>query len=184
MNVKPIGFVARLGDNAGFIVRIERYGSGRKLPAPRILLDTSGTTPRPFRSALRAMEALELFKASPRAVKQADASTVEAITAPAPVREPRAAAPRPKSTCRTALSRPAPPPPAERRCNPFVDAKAAQRAETEALIRKARYGKAKIKVTRYGECVRDNLNPRRGGILPAHLDPRALVDHEDIHRTA
>ncbi len=53
-----------------------------------------------------------------------------------------------------------------------------QRAETAALIRKARYGKRKLAITRLpcGERQSDSIIPRRrgGGMLPAHLNPLTM----------
>ena len=53
--------------------------------------------------------------------------------------------------------------------------KSEQRAETEALVRKARYGKAKLAITRCPEFERRRYRTAtRGGMMPAHLDPRKL----------
>ena len=67
---KEIGYVVPLsGITRGFTVCVTRYPSGRLLPAPRTILDTSGDKPRPFASVLAALDALALWKAGPRAVK-------------------------------------------------------------------------------------------------------------------
>jgi len=52
-----------------------------------------------------------------------------------------------------------------------------QRAETEALVRKARFGKRKLAITRCPAGMRQwdsNINYRHGGVLPGHLDPRTM----------
>ena len=59
--------------------------------------------------------------------------------------------------------------------------KAEQRAETAALIRKARYGKRKLAITRCPPGARqsDSILQRRtrGGMMPAHLNPLTMGDH-------
>lgn len=61
--------------------------------------------------------------------------------------------------------------------------KAQQRAETEALVRKARYGKRKLAITRLpgGQRQADSILQRRarGGMLPSHLNPLTMGDHCD-----
>ena len=59
-----------------------------------------------------------------------------------------------------------------------------QRAETAALIRKARYGKAKLAITRCPPGARqwDSLNHKHGGVIPAHLNPVTMVEVTDARR--
>lgn len=59
--------------------------------------------------------------------------------------------------------------------------KSAQRAETEALVRKARYGKRHLAITRCPPGARqyDSITEKRGGVMPGDLDPRVLPDRAD-----
>lgn len=55
--------------------------------------------------------------------------------------------------------------------------KAQQREELAALVRKARFGKQKLRITRCPPgAYENNLHLRRqsGGMLPAHLNPVTL----------
>lgn len=49
--------------------------------------------------------------------------------------------------------------------------KAQQRAETAALVRKARYGKRKLAITRCLPGQERNYTPKHGGVCPGHLNP-------------
>lgn len=78
---KTIGAVIALtGTFPGFVVRVERYGSGRKLPQPRVLMMPDG---KPFASRFAAMDALTAWKADPKSVRQVKAAD------PVPVRTTR-----------------------------------------------------------------------------------------------
>lgn len=55
--------------------------------------------------------------------------------------------------------------------------KAQMRADLDKLIRKARYGKAKLRVTRCpaGDCHGNTYLTRKfGGVMPGHLNPVTL----------
>lgn len=57
--------------------------------------------------------------------------------------------------------------------------KVEQRAETAALVRKARFGKAKLAITRLPDAVweRDScIRYKNGHMLPAHLNPVTMGD--------
>lgn len=63
--------------------------------------------------------------------------------------------------------------------------KAEMAAETEKLLRKARYGKRRVKVTRCPDGIPMGVwNGRRGGMLPSDLDPvkLQLTRTDDEHR--
>lgn len=63
--------------------------------------------------------------------------------------------------------------------------KAEMQAETDRLIRQARYGKRKLRITRCPDGIPMGVrNPKRGGILPADLDPvmLQLTRTDDEHR--
>lgn len=193
---KPIeiGHVVRLsGEVAGFVVNVTRYGNGRLLPAPRTLLDTSGPAPKPFASPLAALDALAAWKNAPRTVKQLrPTDTVAVPVAPAPKPVLRVArqsetkdasgnlteiAPKPgRRPKRMRRSKAAPAPkrelPAITKLLPERPTQIIRdrRTKTQALIDML-IASGQATVTRCAEFRRTNLDPKRGGILPAHLDP-------------
>lgn len=182
---KPIeiGHVVRLsGEVAGFVVNVTRYGNGRLLPAPRTLLDTSGPAPKPFASALAALDALAAWKNAPRTVKQLrPTDTVAAPVAPAPK-------PAIKSGNLTGSGSPTASEASHKRSRKIKRANTPlpaitkllperptqiirdRRTKTQALIDML-IASGQATVTRCAEFRRPNLDPKRGGILPAHLDP-------------
>lgn len=166
--VKEIGNVERLPEG-GFIARVTRYGNGRKLPAPRILLDTSHGQGRPFTSGIKALDALNAWKSDPRSIA-AHKGEIVPLPAKAAPRAPKAAAPAAPRQRVVRTAPPAPLPALERRATTIAAPR--DRSETEALIRKARHGKRKLAVTRCPEYVNRSVpRSRGGGVLPAHLNP-------------
>jgi hypothetical protein len=66
--MKLIGEVIQLtGTHPGYVVRVTRYPSGRKLPAPRLLMDVD--TGQPYATAFQALEALNTYRRDIRSVR-------------------------------------------------------------------------------------------------------------------
>lgn len=182
MACKPIeiGHVVRLsGEVAGFVVNVTRYGNGRLLPAPRTLLAKDG---RPFASALEALNALATWKNAPRNVRQLHKDDqIAAPVAPAPK-------PAIKSGNLTGSGSPTASEASHKRSRKIKRANTPlpaitkllperptqiirdRRTKTQALIDML-IASGQATVTRCAEFRRPNLDPKRGGILPAHLDP-------------
>lgn len=93
-HAKLIGEVIPLsGPYPGYAVRVTRYPSGRMLPAPRLILCSKG---HPFATQYAALEALGMYVASPKLVKQLKAC--DPVPVP-PTRAPKALPmPKPEPT--------------------------------------------------------------------------------------
>lgn len=172
MKAKLIGEVIDLsGPNPGYAGRIARYPSGRKLPAPRLLLDDHG---RPFATRAAALAAINQWRADPRSVRHLHPEDV--VETPKPscdmtvplansAMEPDRTVKRHK---RTAPARELP----KVEKMPAPTPTRVERTSDQTLIDMF---VAQGFVTRCEPMVRQNMNPRRkGGILPGHLDPRRL----------
>lgn len=192
--VKEIGSVVPLsGPFPGYAARVVRYGDGRKLPAPRLLLDASHNPPRPFTDPYHALDALNVWKRTPRAVKALKPDT------PAPI----------VSDNLTQTHHPLPILPVVNHALDIDEKILARRRRKARQLKRNRdrehvkpeivkllperppqvltsrrnatdgYAvtvKPKLKVTRYEECYRPHWNRKHGGVLPAHLDPRTIEE--------
>lgn len=180
-SLKTIGNVVAIADQ-GFAVRLERYPSGRKLPQPRYLLDTSSGTPRCFAGRLAALDALAAYRADPRCARQhtdlpvAPVAAAEPVRAVLPARVPYVPAKRRKAA-------PAAPLPEVTKALPDRPAlcinanKQAQRDETNRLVRLAQERSGNRRTTVCPEAEKPHstrIRKARGGTLPGHLDPRTL----------
>lgn len=190
--IKEIGSVIALS-TGGYAARVTRYGNGRLLPEPRLLVQADG---RPFTSGLKALDALNQWRASARSCQPLT------VTRRTPVVEPVV----------SHDNKPA------RRIVPLVNH--AQDYELEHVrearrVKRARKAKAErkayvpapvvkllpeagptqrikprddvsrrideliasgvVEVTRCLPGAEVNYFPRRGGVLPGHLDPVVLT---------
>lgn len=166
MNVKSIGEVLLHTPVQGqHVVRVTRYGSGRKLPEPRYLLDDG----HPFATPMAALAALNQWKAEPRSLKQLH----EVPAAPKAKRVRKAKTVRvpddfvePTVRCRETRVAPMPLPAAEKR------ASVVRQTEIDPLVA---FWTIVGRTTKCPEFVRRNLNPKRGGgMMPAHLNPLTM----------
>lgn len=62
--IKEIGHVEKF--KHGYLAHVYRYGNGRRLPEPRMLCMLDAGEPKFFTSLLDALNALALWKSSPR----------------------------------------------------------------------------------------------------------------------
>ena len=179
-SIKPIGHVVPLS-TGGYVVRVTRYGNGRLLPEPRLLCQDDG---RPFASGLAALDALNLWKAAPRAVDRI--TTTSPVPAkPAAPRAPdvplvnhaldyeeehRAAVRRRKAKAVKRV-------PAEvTKITMGAPRRTMPQRDKDQLLIASLIASGAVTVTRCLPGMRqsDSRNPRRGGQLPAHLDPVTL----------
>lgn len=186
-STKPVGEVLPVPTMPGkFMVRVTRYPSGRKLPAPRIVLCADGS---PFNTAMQALGTLRTWQADPRgavALKVTD----KAPRAPrkrkprGPVTitlmRPAIALPdqRPASAGREVNSRrpaaaPAPcPPPAKRATSASRQRPASPDADLVAQHIAAKG------VTHGAAYDRPGFRSKHGGAMPAYLNPVQMGTRE------
>lgn len=164
--------------HSGWIVTLYRYPSGRLLPAPRTLLDTSGPVPAPFSGPSAAMDALRQYRDDIRSITALDVSllpTPPKAAKPARKRKPAvvaAAAPRRTSYPRPTEPVPAPPP-VERLAHTIAPRDdVSQRIDqliADGIVDVVPCLPGMYQPERH--CIR-----RKGaGVMPGHLDPRGLV---------
>jgi hypothetical protein len=186
--IKEIGHVVRLSTR-GFVVRVERYGSGRKLPQPRILVDESNPkSPGPFTSVLAAINALQQFREAPRSVKPVTRETAfcdtqarSTVAAPRrlilPIENSAQHYEDEHAAARRKRGAKAP------RVNPAAVKLLKREPERRVRVMKSSMGvdaliAAGFPVTRCpdGAQQRDSMiNHKGAGILPGHLDPREML---------
>jgi hypothetical protein len=160
--------------HSGWLVRVFRYGSGRKLPAPRLLLDTCAKGHvKPFPGLSAALDVLKAWERDPRSLRQLHPTDVLDVPhAPAKVSgnlTNSAYAPVPEVKRHKRRAKP------ERPAVVKMAEPTLRGVERSADQRYIDLCVANGLVTRCDEFVRPRLDPRRGGgMLPAHLDPRGL----------
>lgn len=182
--IKSIGHVVPLS-TGGYVVRVERYGSGRLLPEPRTLLQTDG---QPFASLLDALDMLRVWSSAPRSMRQLTASPAM----PQKLPEPRAAArQRVLPLVNHALDyedehRPARKPvkrarpvtlPAIAKVFPDTPARCVKGRDAVSQRIDELIASGVVEVTRCPPGLTHGMNhlyERRGGVVPAHLDPVTL----------
>ena len=192
--IKEIGHVIPLS-TGGYAARVTRYGNGRLLPEPRLLIQPDGM---PFTSGLKALDALNQWRASARSCQPLT------VTARTPRAQPvvsddktvRKVLPlvnhaldyeleHVREARRVKRARKA-----KREAKAYVPAPVVKLLPVEGPTRlvKARdevsqridelIASGVVEVTRCLPGASRNYFPRRGGILPAHLDPVTLGDHD------
>lgn len=192
---REIGAVIALS-TGGYAARVTRYGNGRLLPEPRLLIQPDGC---PFASGLKALDALNQWKVAARSCAPLT------VTRTTPVVEPVASHDNKPARRIVPLVNHAQDYELEhvreaRRVKRARKAKAAAKAYVPAPVVKllpeagptprikARDDVSQrideliaagiVEVTRCLPGQSRNYFPRRGGILPAHLDPVTIGDHD------
>lgn len=169
--IKSIGHVVTLS-SGGFVARVERYPSGRKLPEPRLLLDDG----KPFASPHAAMAALAQWKDAPRTVRQLIVTRDTVVAAPA---QPRAPKPRTLGFTRPEPSAKRKPRKGDRvRVLPVVEklmpaqptVRIAARDNVSQRIDQL-IAAGIVEVTRCLPGQERNYVPKHGGVCPGHLNP-------------
>ena len=178
-STKPVGEVVAVPRWPGkFMVRVTRYPSGRKLPAPRILLCADGA---PFATAMQALRALTTWQADPAgavALKVTDAAprAPRAKAAPVVVLTRRTVAlveARREVTSRAPLHETLPVPAKELRGVSIIHAHSP--SPDADIIAQHVAAKGVTKVAEYDRPV---FRSKHGGAAPAYLDPVKMGTRE------
>lgn len=159
-----------------YALRVLRYPNGRKRPEPLLLGDATG---QPFASRLTALDACRALTAAPalRTFRPLIAPPTQPVVVPAPKVKRKAKQPAPDNlsaptttTTRTVVA-PKPVQPVVKLMPPaptqvIRDKGADYRFQLNVLIESGA-----VRVRRYGTPERRDHLPKRGGVMPAHLNP-------------
>lgn len=165
--IKSIGHVVTLS-SGGFVARVERYPSGRKLPEPRLLLDDG----KPFASPHAAMAALAQWKDAPRTVRQLTVTRdTPAPVAPAPVVKAKPAPAAKPEPVRKAKAVPANLPPVVKLMDERGPSRRVRTPDSVSQKIAELIAAGIVEVTRCLPGQERNYVPKHGGVCPGHLNP-------------